>query len=467
MKKKELLGIMVGVSVIGNIAVTDITFGKEYTENNELVTNKVSDKNILSNSNATVSQMESWARSKGATEIFVSLAKIYVRLAPSHGGINPVVAYAQSAVETGYGKFGGVIDESYKNPCGMKNSATGPDSDPSAHKRFSSWEEGISAHLDHLALYAGASGYPKADTKDPRHFPYLHGKSPTVNGLSGSWASDTKYGPKILNLVAEIEKNSPSTGGSIDKPSEEGSDNKPSDEGGNDKLPEGGTNNETAINKNGKVTASALNVRAGAGTNNKVLGTLKNGANVTVVSQSNGWYKIKYGSGYGYVSSQYVTIGNNENSSTDNNGSSNDNNSNSGSSDNNININKKGTVRASVLNVRSGPGTNNKIIGNLKNGAKVNVLEEKGEWYKIEYGKNYGYVSAQYISLENSKPNVSGNSKIVTASVLNVRAGAGTGYRTIGSLKNGTRVEVISSINGWYKIKYNNGIGYVSGRYLK
>jgi len=34
-------------------------------------------------------------------------------------------------------------------------------------------------------------------------------------------------------------------------------------------------------------------------------------------------------------------------------------------------------------NVRSGPGVNNKIVGRLKNGAKVTVLETKGGWSRI------------------------------------------------------------------------------------
>ncbi|SJU02468.1 Uncharacterised protein [Clostridioides difficile] len=62
------------------------------------------------------------------------------------------------------------MDESYNNPCGMKTSQGGSDTDPNAHQRFNSWDEGVQAHLDHLALYAGAKGYPKEGTYDPRHF---------------------------------------------------------------------------------------------------------------------------------------------------------------------------------------------------------------------------------------------------------------------------------------------------------
>lgn len=65
---------------------------------------------------------------------------------------------------------------------------------------------------------------------------------------------------------------------------------------------------QAASTKTGTVTATTLNVRKSPSTSAQILGKLKNGAKVTIVSTSNGWYKIKYGSGYGYVSAQYVSI---------------------------------------------------------------------------------------------------------------------------------------------------------------
>lgn len=165
------------------------------------------DINIISNKgNIKVQHMQEWARSKKATETFVSLASKYLELGEKHGGVNPVLAYVQSAVETGFGKFGGVIDESYNNPCGMKTKDGGDDKDPNAHQRFSSWNEGISAHLDHLALYAGAEGYPRKETHDPRHFGFILGKAKTAKELSGVWATDKNYGDKIVRLYNEIKQ---------------------------------------------------------------------------------------------------------------------------------------------------------------------------------------------------------------------------------------------------------------------
>jgi hypothetical protein len=58
----------------------------------------------------------------------------------------------------------------------------------------------------------------------------------------------------------------------------------------------------------GHVTASALNVRSGASTNDSIIGKLANGASVTIKDETeNGWYQIDYNGQSAYVSGNYVT----------------------------------------------------------------------------------------------------------------------------------------------------------------
>ena len=104
----------------------------------------------------------------------------------------------------------------------MKVTVSNGDSDQDAdqHYRFNNWDEGVQAHLDHLALYAGANGYPKTNTFDPRHFPYIKGNAPTVRDLEGRWATSTGYAEKLLSLynsMQEYHKLEPL--GCIDSPS--------------------------------------------------------------------------------------------------------------------------------------------------------------------------------------------------------------------------------------------------------
>lgn len=64
-----------------------------------------------------------------------------------------------------------------------------------------------------------------------------------------------------------------------------------------------------AANLAGTVRVSNyLNVRSAGNTGAPVVGRLYNGAAVTILSSSNGWYKISFGSGSGWVSGVYVTV---------------------------------------------------------------------------------------------------------------------------------------------------------------
>lgn len=49
---------------------------------------------------------------------------------------------------------------------------------------------------------------------------------------------------------------------------------------------------------------------------------------------------------------------------------------------------------------------------------------------------------------------------------LNVRAAGNTGAAVIGRLYTGTQVDILAASNGWYKIIYGTGTGWVSGNYV-
>lgn len=200
----------------------------------------------------------------------------------------------------------------------------------------------------------------------------------------------------------------------------------------------------------GKTTAQ-LNVRKGSSTKYAKIGSLSKGAKVEIVSKlSNGWYKIKYNGTYGYVSGAYVKLDSEQPKPGE---------------DEKIIATGKTTV--SSLNVRSGPSSNYSKLGILTKGTKVEVVERYSNgWYKIKYKGSYGYVSGAYVSLDGSKGEVIATGK--TTAGLNVRSGAGTGYKKIGHLHKGTKVEIVTKLsNGWYKIKFNSSYGYVSGDYVK
>lgn len=62
----------------------------------------------------------------------------------------------------------------------------------------------------------------------------------------------------------------------------------------------------TGVVDSNKVSSN-LRVREGAGESYGVLGAIDPGTTVTIYGETNGWYKIAYKSGYGYVSADYIT----------------------------------------------------------------------------------------------------------------------------------------------------------------
>lgn len=72
------------------------------------------------------------------------------------------------------------------------------------------------------------------------------------------------------------------------------------------------SSNQTNVsNKIGTVNTSSLNVRKGAGTNYSIVGSVKSGQKVGILSTSNGWYNVVLPSGSkGWVSSKYIKVSN-------------------------------------------------------------------------------------------------------------------------------------------------------------
>lgn len=262
--------------------------------------------NILGKTTVTYKQVETWIKSvKTANPLAIELLPVFWKEAETRG-IVPEVLYVQAIVETGYFNFKGVLNSSFHNTCGLKTTKGGGNYVANAHMRFNSWEEGIKAHADHLALYAGAKGFPRyspntknytnekyktnGTTNDPRHFTYLYGKCSTVEGLSGTWATNKSYAITIMGLINKIKNTKVSV------------ENKPTKK---QKYANG-----TYLRK-AKITASALNVRKGrpgCANYNVILGQLKKGQIVTVRYCLNNWFGITYNGKQAYICGDYVDL---------------------------------------------------------------------------------------------------------------------------------------------------------------
>ena len=131
-----------------------------------------------------------------------------------------------------------------------------------------------------------------------------------------------------------------------------------------------------------------------------------------------------------------------------------------------------GVVKArDGLNVRKGPGTGYAKLGKLKNNTTVSLNGRQNGWYSINYSGRKGYICGTYVSVSGGATTTGGGggggSYTVTASSLNVRKGAGTGYGVIGCLKKGNVVSASGEANGWLKISYNGRVGWISKKYTR
>jgi uncharacterized protein YgiM (DUF1202 family) len=129
------------------------------------------------------------------------------------------------------------------------------------------------------------------------------------------------------------------------------------------------------------VTADNVNLRGQAGLQGEVVGHVKKGDTVTVLSEINldkpkagepaQWAKISLPSGTKvWVDSKFVDASNN-------------------------------VVAVKKLNLRGGPGENFSVLGALEKGATINEISSKGDWKQIEAPTNaFAFMAASYLRPE-------------------------------------------------------------------
>ncbi len=128
-----------------------------------------------------------------------------------------------------------------------------------------------------------------------------------------------------------------------------------------------------------------LNIRENPETG-KIIGKLPNNAACEILEELNGWYLIESGEVKGYVTSEYVLIGEEANTKA-------------------LELIKNiATVTADALFLREEANTDSSILEVLGNSEKLEVIEVLDEWAKIVIDSTEGYVSAEYISIAKELP---------------------------------------------------------------
>lgn len=123
----------------------------------------------------------------------------------------------------------------------------------------------------------------------------------------------------------------------------------------------------------GTITGNSVNVRVDPSRKAEIVGELQKNQMVNVILTDGEWCAIAPpGEIPGWVAAEFV---------------------------------KDGVVTGERVNLRSGPGIAYARLARLRKGDRLNVLEEKGDWLKVELPSGVRlWVSARYVSVEGETP---------------------------------------------------------------
>ncbi len=208
----------------------------------------------------------------------------------------------------------------------------------------------------------------------------------------------------------------------------------------------GNSNGYTTV---GVVIATRINVRTDRKTTAPQVGSLKNGDEVAILSQYNGWYEISWGDGVAYVRDRFVMM-------------------------NPMYVTTKQTVTLWAT-------PNSKLaVGEKPKGTTFLVLEESDNYYVVQAQSNsagVAYVrksecdSYAQSNQDYYEPQISSDRAVVTANTLGVRASPNDEEPCIGYLHaNDVVVKIGYPDNGFQAIQYpymgQTVVAYVHDWYL-
>lgn len=129
------------------------------------------------------------------------LADLYVEEAGMEG-INSDCAFIQMCHETGFLQYGNLVTPDMHNYCGL-----GAINEEQRGLVFETEQLGVRAHVQHLHAYATTADVVLVnECIDPRYrYVNPRGKSPTIEGLAGTWAADRQYSEKLEQLIVRLE----------------------------------------------------------------------------------------------------------------------------------------------------------------------------------------------------------------------------------------------------------------------
>lgn len=196
-----------------------------------------------------------------------------------------------------------------------------------------------------------------------------------------------------------------------------------------------------------------INLRATASWSAKSLTVIKKGKEMTYVGKSGGWYKVKYGSKTGYVSSSHATKVSSSISAPKPPASS-----------------QTVYTTTAALNLRSGASTKHKVLVTIPKGKSVKMVSYGKTWSKVTYSNKTGYVSSKYLkktTVSAPKEEKFKTKKFSTTTNTTLYSNTTSSKKRLLTIPKGKVVSSSSKLSGFYKVTYGGKTGWVAGSHLK
>ena len=146
-----------------------------------------------------------------------------------------------------------------------------------------------------------------------------------------------------------------------------------------------------------------------------------------------------------------------------------------------------GKVTTETLNLRSEPSTSSSVVELLNADEELEILSEEGNWYKVKHGSKEGYVSKDYVKVDETlveepdtttEPTITGNENITSnpdttnSGIVNnetvtlkkdtiIKILPLINASSIGEAKSGEEITIITSANKWVFIQTDELSGWI------
>ncbi|MBM7569555.1 N-acetylmuramoyl-L-alanine amidase [Aquibacillus albus] len=124
-------------------------------------------------------------------------------------------------------------------------------------------------------------------------------------------------------------------------------------------------------------------------------------------------------------------------------------------------------INVNNLNVRNGPGLNYATIGQVNQEDIFQAIQEEEEWVKIHYKDGTGWVSKEYVTINQVEQKKEKQTYELKETVYvryddaNIRSGPSTSYEILDFVTKGDSLQPIRQEGEWLEINWKDGTGFI------